>query len=293
MELRNIDRNKYLGPTTSIANAPAEHASQSVGGPDDSTERASKSAGSPEEPASLVVIPEGNLLSPTQPQHPPTSTTPQGAISSEPSDPPSTTQPPIPNPLPGVILSEPSEPKDPQSPTPIQNSNHNSYNIPTPAIEAGIRNTQWPGRLELLPTDPPILLDVAHNPAGAWTLRAAIANLPPTQPRTLIFSCLRDKDLREMAQILLPLFDPTSGDPDRTRDHILFVPINNPRAATLDELQTMAQTLDIPAESAPTISAALQRARTLTPTDGIILATGSIYLIGELRSLLADEPRSL
>ena len=55
-------------------------------------------------------------------------------------------------------------------------SNQNSYKITNSAIEAGIRDTRWPGRLEFIA--PNLLLDVAHNPAGAWTLRAAIAQLP-------------------------------------------------------------------------------------------------------------------
>ncbi|HWX39725.1 MAG TPA: folylpolyglutamate synthase/dihydrofolate synthase family protein, partial [Blastocatellia bacterium] len=81
-----------------------------------------------------------------------------------------------------------------------QTSNQTSYNISNTAIETGIRNTKWPGRLELItfPEGPGLLLDVAHNPAGAWTLRASIAQLPERQPRTLIFSCLHDKNLKEM-----------------------------------------------------------------------------------------------
>ena len=92
-----------------------------------------------------------------------------------------------------------------------QSSNQTGYKISNSAIEAGIRNTTWPGRLEFLP--PNLLLDVAHNPAGAWTLRSAIAALPQDKPRTLIFSCLRDKSLSEMSQILFPLFD-SSADAD-------------------------------------------------------------------------------
>jgi dihydrofolate synthase/folylpolyglutamate synthase len=152
--------------------------------------------------------------------------------------------------------------------------------IPTRAIETGIAHTSWPGRLELLP--PNLLLDVAHNPAGAWTLRAAIASLPESRPRTLLFSCLRDKDLTEMARILLPLFDSTG---DRPHDHIVFAPIPNPRAASLDDLLAAAHALDIPAQSAPTAAEALTLARTLTPADGLIIATGSIFLIGALRDL--------
>jgi dihydrofolate synthase / folylpolyglutamate synthase len=169
--------------------------------------------------------------------------------------------------------------------------NPTSYKITNANIEAGIRNTKWPGRLELIPSTegPGLLLDVAHNPAGAWTLRAAIAQLPDTQPRTLLFSCLRDKDLKEMSQILFTLFDSTSGDPARAKDHIIFAPIDNPRAASLEDLLAAAHALDIPAHAAPHLAAALAQARTVTPTNGLIIATGSVYLIGEIRELAVQE----
>ena len=166
-------------------------------------------------------------------------------------------------------------------------SNDKGYNISNQAIEAGIRNTHWPGRLELLPsTTPPLLLDVAHNPAGAWTLRAAIAQLPESQPRTLIFSCLRDKSLTEMARILLPLFDSSpDGSPCRPHDHIILAPIDSPRAASVEDLLATAHALSIPAHAAPHLSAALAQARQITPPNGIIIATGSVYLVGEIRRL--------
>ena len=162
--------------------------------------------------------------------------------------------------------------------------NYAGYKITNSAIETGIRNTQWPGRLELIkfPESPSLLLDVAHNPAGAWTLRAAIADLPEAQPRTLLFSCLRDKNLKEMSQILFPLFDSSA---DRPYDHILFAPIDNPRAAGLEDLLAAARALDIPAYAAPDLAAALAQARELTPPNGLILATGSVYLVGEIRHL--------
>jgi dihydrofolate synthase/folylpolyglutamate synthase len=164
-------------------------------------------------------------------------------------------------------------------------SNQRSYNISNTAMEAGIRATNWPGRLELLtfPEGPGLLLDVAHNPAGVWALRAAIAQLPEVRPRTLIFSCLRDKNLKEMSQILFPLFDSSAAE--RNKDHILFAPIDNPRAAGLEELLAAAQALDIPAHAAPHVAAALARARAVTPPEGLIIATGSVYLVGEVRQL--------
>jgi dihydrofolate synthase / folylpolyglutamate synthase len=166
----------------------------------------------------------------------------------------------------------------------VRKSNQTGYNITNSSIEAGIRRTVWPGRLEFLafPHGPNLLLDVAHNPAGAWTLRAAIAQLPETLPRTLLFSCLRDKDLREMSQILFPLFDSSA---DRPYDHLIFAPIDNPRAASLEDLLAAAEALGIPAQSAPNLEAALVQARAVTPSNGIVLATGSVYLVGEVRQL--------
>ncbi len=164
-------------------------------------------------------------------------------------------------------------------------SNSDSYKITNTAIEAGIRNTRWPGRLEFLP--PNLLLDVAHNPAGAWTLRAAIARLPEDQPRTLLFSCLGDKDLTEMSRILFPLFDSSA---DRPHDHIVLAPIANPRAANVEDLLAAAHALDIPAHAAPHLEAALAQARAITPPGGLIIATGSVYLVGAIRDLALQEP---
>jgi dihydrofolate synthase/folylpolyglutamate synthase len=170
--------------------------------------------------------------------------------------------------------------------------NKTSYKITNANIEAGIRNTKWPGRLELLTfsSGPQLLLDVAHNPAGAWTLRAAIAQLPDAQPRTLLFSCLRDKNLTEMAQILFPLFDASTTE--RPHDHIIFAPIDNPRAAKIEDLLAAAHALDISAHAAPHVAAALAQARAMTPPNGLIIATGSVYLVGEIRHLALNEDRA-
>ena len=67
--------------------------------------------------------------------------------------------------------------------------NYHGYNIEPAAIEAGIRATCWPGRLESFPGDghrAEILIDVAHNPAGVWALRSALSSrsqsVPPPAP---------------------------------------------------------------------------------------------------------------
>ena len=165
-------------------------------------------------------------------------------------------------------------------------ANH-GFVIVSAAIERGIRETVWPGRLEWVALDGSalLLLDVGHNPAGAWTLRAALAQLPEAMPRTLIFSCLRDKKLDEMAQVLLPLFDARSGDAARARDHVVLAEIRSPRATPLEDLLAAAERLDVPAVGAASLAEALQQARELTPPEGVIVATGSLFLVAEVRAL--------
>jgi dihydrofolate synthase/folylpolyglutamate synthase len=98
-------------------------------------------------------------------------------------------------------------------------------------------------------------------------------------PKTLLFSCLADKALAEMTQILFPLFD---GPQDR----ILTAPIENPRAASVEAIVAAAQALDTAVETLPDAQSALTRALEITPPGGMVVVTGSIYLVGRVRELL-------
>ena len=152
--------------------------------------------------------------------------------------------------------------------------NRYSYNINTDSIAAGIRQTRWPARLEKLTHDGRfILLDVGHNPAGAWTLRAALA-AEQHPPRALIFGCLDDKPVEELAQILIPLFE-----------RVLLVPVPSPRAASGSRLLAAAQSVGASAAIEPNLAAALQA----LPPDEDAVITGSVYLVGEARGLLMAE----
>jgi len=156
----------------------------------------------------------------------------------------------------------------------LELSNINSYNIDAASIAAGIRQTHWLGRLEKLTHNGrSILLDVGHNPAGAWTLRAALA-AESQPPRNLIFGCLDDKPVEELAQILFPLFD-----------RVLLVPVPSPRAASGSRLLAAAQSVGTPATLQPNILTALQS----LPADQDAVITGSVYLVGEARGLLISE----
>jgi dihydrofolate synthase/folylpolyglutamate synthase len=143
------------------------------------------------------------------------------------------------------------------------------------AIAEGIRRTRWPARLErFVSNGVEWILDVAHNPAGAWALRAGLGDLQTTSPRTLIFSCLRDKPVAEMAQILFPLFE-----------QVILAPIQSARAAAIADLEAAARATGTPALTAVSVREALQWARA-RGQGGVVVVSGSVYLVGEARSLL-------
>jgi dihydrofolate synthase/folylpolyglutamate synthase len=150
------------------------------------------------------------------------------------------------------------------------------FRITPASIAAGIRETRWPGRLERITAcGKEWILDVAHNPAGAWALRAGLSGLSDEQrPRTLVFSCLRDKPLKEMSQILFPLFD-----------QVIFAPIHSARAAAMEDLEAAAAALGSSSVSGASVHEALKLAVDRTQA-GPIAISGSVYLVGEARPLL-------
>ncbi|MDE3149976.1 MAG: bifunctional folylpolyglutamate synthase/dihydrofolate synthase, partial [Acidobacteriota bacterium] len=154
----------------------------------------------------------------------------------------------------------------------------NMHGLPvTPAsIAEGIRQTKWPGRLERIERDGVRwILDVAHNPAGAWALRAGLSSmLEEEKARALIFSCLRDKPVAEMAQILFPLFE-----------LVIVAPLHTARAAAVDDLLAAAESTGTGAKVAESVSAALQLAKE-SAQGGAAVISGSAYLVGEARTLL-------
>jgi dihydrofolate synthase/folylpolyglutamate synthase len=164
----------------------------------------------------------------------------------------------------------------------IELAAHHGFPITPAAIENGIRRTRWPGRIEhVAKNEIDWILDVAHNPAGAWALRAGIRGiLESHKPRVLVFSCLRDKPLDEMAQILFPLFD-----------QIIVAPIHAARAAALDDLLAAAAATGTPAIAAESVSDALRLAEQRA-AGGVAVVSGSVYLVGEARALLLGTAKS-
>jgi dihydrofolate synthase/folylpolyglutamate synthase len=149
--------------------------------------------------------------------------------------------------------------------------------ITAESIERGIRETRWPGRLQVVSRDgwPEIVLDVAHNPAGAWALRSALSERYENRPLVFVFGAMRDKAISEMTEILFPL-----------AERVIATRPENPRSASPEEIQQAGARTGTEIESVAEIPAALARARQIAVPGTVIVVTGSIYLVGEVMRAL-------
>jgi dihydrofolate synthase/folylpolyglutamate synthase len=134
----------------------------------------------------------------------------------------------------------------------------------------GIESAIWPGRLEQISPNPDILLDGAHNPAGARALARYLERFYAGRKIWMIFGAMRDKAVDEIAGILFPL----------ASELILTAP-DNARALRPEAVQEIAGRGYV----APDISAALDHVRAQVSEDDVIIITGSLFLIGEARAL--------
>ncbi len=143
-------------------------------------------------------------------------------------------------------------------------------------IAQGIRQTDWPARFQVVPATadtPEYVLDVAHNPAGAWALRSTLAAAyQDGREITIVFGVMRDKAVREITEILFPI-----------AQHVIVTHSNNPRSASPDEIRQaaarVAAGMDI--AEADNVTSALKQARKIAGPGGLIVVTGSIYVVGE------------
>jgi dihydrofolate synthase/folylpolyglutamate synthase len=158
---------------------------------------------------------------------------------------------------------------------------HQGFPVTAGAIERGIRETRWPGRFEVLPAgfgEPEYVLDVAHNPAGAWALRSTLSAWYEERPLIFVFGAMLDKAIGEMAEILFPL-----------AERVIATRADNPRSATPEEIEEAAARTATDIEHAVDVASALARARALAGSRAVVVITGSIYIVGEAMRILGVE----
>lgn len=147
------------------------------------------------------------------------------------------------------------------------------------AVQAGFAAVESPGRLEVVPParagQPPVLLDGAHNPAGAAALASALEADFGTRRRVLVLAAMGDKDCAGIVEALLPV-----------ADAIVVTEAPTGRSAPADRLGKLCRLAGRQAEVQPDPVAALTRAGQLAGDQAIVVVTGSLYLVGAAREAL-------
>ncbi len=139
-------------------------------------------------------------------------------------------------------------------------------------MRRGLETVRWPGRIEVVTHAPELILDGAHNPAGAAALAEYIREWSGGRPVWIVYGAMRDKAIDEVISHLFPL----------AQRLILTVP-NMPRALRPEAIAEMTEHTNVALTG--TVAEALAMART-APPETLIFVTGSLFLVGEARELL-------
>jgi dihydrofolate synthase / folylpolyglutamate synthase len=143
------------------------------------------------------------------------------------------------------------------------------------AIRAGLRGARWPGRFQIFRRDPLVILDGAHNPAGARALAASLRAYFPGRPVTFVIGVLADKDAGGILAALRPL-----------AARVILTASANPRAAPPDALRAL-----LPAGARVDTARSPQDALTMAIAEdprGIVCVAGSLSLIGDVLAAADD-----
>lgn len=146
------------------------------------------------------------------------------------------------------------------------------FHVPIEAIHQGVHDVQWPGRLEILNRDPLVVADCAHNPYSAQVLRQALTEWFPHEQWVLIFGASADKDIAGMLRELLPI-----------SAYTIVTRSDHPRAAAPIALADTVASVGGGAEVAVSVKRALRRGLTMIEPGSGLLATGSIFLVADMR----------
>jgi len=146
------------------------------------------------------------------------------------------------------------------------------FHISPDAVNEGLRNVRWPGRLEILSRDPVVVVDCAHNPYSAQVLRKALEEWFPGQRWVLVFGASADKDIAGMLRALLPI-----------SEYTIVTRSGHPRAATPIELADTVASVGGGAEVCVNMRKSLRRGLSAMDPGNGLLVTGSIFLVADAR----------
>ncbi|MBM7556161.1 bifunctional folylpolyglutamate synthase/dihydrofolate synthase [Halanaerobacter jeridensis] len=149
---------------------------------------------------------------------------------------------------------------------------YSEYAVDPEAIKQGISKVRWPGRLEVVSEKPMIILDGAHNQAGAQQLRKELEKLNYKR-LIIVLSILEDKDYPGIIEQLAPL-----------ADELILTKNQNPRAAKIEELEKYARKYEASLRTERELEKAVDDAVDEATANDLILVGGSLYTVSEIRS---------
>ncbi len=149
------------------------------------------------------------------------------------------------------------------------------FTITEEALRNGMAQARWPGRMEYIPGNPPLLLDGAHNPDGASALANALGDLRYQKLR-IVFGVMADKDLNEIVSPLAPL---------AAAWYCVSPAIE--RSMNSNDLAAALSGFSLEVSNCGTVSAGISSARKESASDDLILVCGSLFTVGEAKAVLA------
>lgn len=144
-------------------------------------------------------------------------------------------------------------------------------------IYKGLKTATWPGRMEVMSRSPLILIDGAHNPDGARVLATSMKKYAEYSKLILVFGMLKDKDVTQVIREITPI-----------ADTIIVTKPNSDRAMEPEELALLLPQ-DKNIVVTQTVKEATVQAEKLYGDDCAILFAGSLYMIGEARTILRQK----
>ncbi|MBW2617151.1 MAG: bifunctional folylpolyglutamate synthase/dihydrofolate synthase [Deltaproteobacteria bacterium] len=145
-------------------------------------------------------------------------------------------------------------------------------------IQEGLKNSAWPGRMQVMAEDPTVLLDGAHNPAAVRALAESVRTGFEYRRLILVIGIMEDKEIGQLLRGIVPI-----------ADYVIYTRPVYPRAAGPEILMAEAAPLERPGEVEPLLTKAIEKAKDMADPEDLILVCGSLFTVGEALTYFDPE----
>lgn len=155
------------------------------------------------------------------------------------------------------------------------------FKVTKGSIEKGLRKVDWPGRIQLIPGRPLLILDCAHNGASAQVLAKYLREFYSRKKLILVLAILKNKDVKSIGEALCPL-----------AERVIITQVKSPRALPSEEIYPK---IKMNCRTSPLVEKevgnALERAKIMAGKSGVVVVAGSVYLVGEVLELMNKKQK--